>query len=269
MDLVDFDQQVFKLVVNGFEAFSKNFQGVEYHFIPISALHGDNVVEKSQQMPWYPGPALLSLLEEIETDEVFFPYGRFPVQYVIRANTAEAPDFRAFAGSIAGGVFQKGDKVSLLPSGLQTQIACIHGLNETHQQAYAPMAVSIELTEHADVSRGDMIVHSEHLPRITSEFEAMLCWMNTKSLNLSTRYVLRHTTREVKCFVKEVFYKVDFSSFEKISNINHVGVNDVARVSIQTTQELFIDSYSENRQTGSMILIDEASNETVAALMAI
>lgn len=269
MDLVDFEEQVFNSVLQSFKDFAKDFQGVDLRFIPISALHGDNVVEKSRKMTWYHGPALLPLLEEIETDERFFPYGRFPVQYVIRANTADIPDFRAFAGSIAGGFFQNGDKVLLLPSGLQSQIACIHGLNEIPLIAFAPMAVSIELTEHADVARGDMIVHPEHLPRITSEFEAMLCWMNNKGLNLTTRYVLRHTSREVKCFVKEVIFKVDFSAPDNTINESYVGVNDVARVRIQATQELFLDSYSDNRQTGSLILIDESSNETVGALMVI
>ncbi len=270
MDLVEYGQEVFNTIVRDFSEFASRLEVADIKFIPISALLGDNVVEKSGKMPWYDGAALLYTLETVyigsDSNHVD---ARFPVQSVIRPHLAEHHDFRGFAGRIAGGVFKPGDEVVALPSGFTSRIKKIHTFDGEIAEAFAPMSVAITLEDEIDVSRGDMLAKPNNSPAVSQDLEVMLCWFSGQKLRPNARYVLRHTTREARCLVKTVRYKVDINSLRKVEDDVEVGMNDIARAQIRTTVPIFHDSYRRNRNTGSVILVDEFTNNTVAAGMII
>lgn len=268
MDLVEWDEKTFNRIVNDYKAFASKLDIKDVHFLPISALAGDNVVNRSENMNWYEGPTLLYLLETIHIgSDVNHIDARFPVQYVIRPMKNEYHDFRGYAGRIAGGVFRVGDTVKALPSGFSSKIKSIVTMDGDLQEAFAPQSVTITLEDEIDISRGDMIVRENNMPQTEQEFDVMLCWMNEKKLVPRGKYLLRHTSRECKCIIKETKYKLNINTLQRITDDLELGLNDIGRVTIRTTVPLFFDSYRKNRITGSIILVDEATNETVAAGM--
>ena len=268
MDLVDYSQAIFDTIKHDFEAFAAGLNVGDVYFIPISALNGDNVVDASANMDWYPGPALLPLLETvpIETD-INHTDARFPVQYVIRPQSAEFPDYRGYAGRIAGGVFRPGDAVQVLPSGFTSKVLSVDMMEKSLTEATAPLSVTLTLEDEIDISRGDMIVAQDNPPTVSQDVEIMVCWLGEKSLMIGGKYTLKHTTREVRAIVKSVDYKLDISTLDKNTESKSVSLNEIARLTLRTTQPLFFDPYKRNRTTGSVILIDEATNETVGAGM--
>lgn len=268
MDLVDWDEKTFNKIVQEYKAFASKLDIKDVHFLPISALAGDNVVNRSEKMPWYQGPTLMYLLETIHIgSDLNHIDARFPVQYVIRPMKNEYHDFRGYAGRIAGGVFRVGDKIKALPSGFSSKIKSIVTMDGDLQEAFAPQSVTITLEDEIDISRGDMIVRENNVPQSEQEFDVMLCWMNEKKMVPRGKYILRHTSKECKCIVKETKYKLNINTLQRIEDDLELGLNDIGRVSIRTTVPLFFDSYRKNRITGSIILVDEATNETVAAGM--
>lgn len=270
MDLVDFKEEVFQKIRRDFDAFAAGLEVVDVRFLPISALLGDNVVEKSQHMPWYDGQTLLSILETTHiSSDLNLTDTRFPVQYVIRPQSSEFPDYRGYAGRIAGGVFRQGDTVKALPSGFVSRIKSLDLDERSHMEAFAPMSVTMTLEDEIDISRGDMIVGENDYPLVSQDIEMMVCWMGEKKLVLNGKYTVKHTTREVRCVVKEIKYKLNISNLEKIRDDKDVNMNDIARITIRTMQPLVFDPYSRNRTTGSLILIDDATNSTVGAGMII
>ena len=270
MDLVDYDENSFNLIKKEFEIFSSKLEIKDVHFIPISALNGDNVVERSKKMDWYEGSTLMHLLENVHigSDENHIDC-RFPVQYVIRPQTKEYPDYRGYAGRIAGGVFKAGDKVKVLPSGIDSKIKSIDTYNGTIEEAFAPMSVCITLEDDVDISRGDMLVREHNQPEIGQELDLMICWMNSKKLIVRGKYTIKHTSQTARCIIKEVRYKMDINTLHRIEDNKEIGLNDIGRIAIKTTKPIFYDKYNRNRNTGSIIIIDEASNETVGAGMII
>jgi len=270
MDLVDWDQETYERIRNEYKGFASKLAVKDVHFIPISALMGDNVVTRSEKMGWYDGPTLLYLLESIHigSDENHIDC-RFPVQYVIRPQKTEYHDYRGFAGRIAGGIFKKGDRVLALPSGFSTTIKSIETFEGPVDEAFAPMSVNILLDDEIDISRGDMIVRENNLPKTGQDIDLMICWMNERKLQPRGKYILRHTTKECRCMIKEVKYKMNINTLHRNEEDLEIGLNDIGRISIRTTAPLFYDSYRRNRNTGSVILVDEATNETVAAGMII
>lgn len=270
MDLVDYDENSFNLIKKEFEIFSSKLEIKDVHFIPISALNGDNVVERSKKMDWYEGSTLMHLLENVHigSDENHIDC-RFPVQYVIRPQTKEYPDYRGYAGRIAGGVFKAGDKVKVLPSGIDSKIKSIDTYNGTIEEAFAPMSVCITLEDDVDISRGDMLVREHNQPEIGQELDLMICWMNIKKLIVRGKYTIKHTSQTARCIIKEVRYKMDINTLHRIEDNKEIGLNDIGRIAIKTTKPIFYDKYNRNRNTGSVIIIDEASNETVGAGMII
>jgi len=268
MDLVDYDEEVFNEIVNNFKQFASRLEVADIKFIPISALLGDNVVDKSDKMPWYQGAPLLFTLETayIGSDANHVD-SRFPVQWVIRPQTQEHHDFRGFAGRVAGGVFKPGDEVISLPSGFTSKIKEIHTLDGPVDEAFSPMSVTITLEDEIDVSRGDMLAKPNNQPTISQDLEVMICWFSEKPLHTRQKFIIRHTTRDAKCLVKNVRYKVNINTLHKIEVAPEIGLNDIARIQIRTTQPLFYDEYRRNRQTGSIVLIDEFTHNTVAAGM--
>lgn len=270
MDLVEFKEDVFAAIRKDFEAFATKLDIKDVRFIPISALKGDNVVDASKNMNWYKGETLLHLLENIDIEsDLNHDDPRFAVQYVIRPMSTEHHDYRGYAGRVAGGVFKKGDAVTILPKGQATKIKSIDLMGKSIPEAFAPMSVTITLEDEIDISRGDMIVATKNQPESTQEIEVMLCWLTENKLQANGKYAIKHSTRDVRCIVKDIQYKVNINTIEKIEGDKSIGLNDIARVTLKTTAPLFVDKYSRNRITGSLILIDEATNVTVGAGMII
>ncbi|NCA74703.1 MAG: GTP-binding protein [Alphaproteobacteria bacterium] len=269
MDLVGYRQDVFDQIRLDFKMFSDRvFPLHDIRFIPISALNGDNVVKPSIRMPWYDAGTLLNTLETIPINQDHnFVNQRFPVQYVIRPESDEHHDYRGYAGCIAGGIFHPGDPVVVLPSGIKSKIVSIDTLNSTLTEAFPPMSVTLTLEDDLDISRGGMITGASDLPTESSEVELMICWMNPKPLQMKGRYTVKHTTNEVRCKIEEIIYLLNISTLDTIVPVDEIRMNDIARIRIRTTKPLYYDPYSLNRITGSLILIDEATNETVAAGM--
>jgi sulfate adenylyltransferase subunit 1 len=269
MDLVDFKEETFNSIKKDYEAFAAKLDPIDVKFIPISALRGDNVVDASTNMPWYTGSTLLNLLENIQiTNDQNLKDARFPVQYVIRPMSTEYHDYRGYAGRIAGGVFKQGDAVTVLPSGFTSRIKSIdNGDGESLAEAFAPMSVTLTLEDEIDISRGDMIVQTANPTETTQDLEVMICWLADKQLQPNGKYALKHTSKDVRCVIKDIQYKVNINTLEKIENDKAIGLNDIAKISLKTTAPLAIDKYNKNRFTGSIILIDEASNVTVGAGM--
>ncbi len=268
MDLVDYKEERFEEIKEHFNSFASKLDIQDVRFIPISALKGDNVVDRSEKMDWYDGPTLLYLLENIHiaSDRNFID-SRFPVQYVIRPQSEKNPDYRGYAGRIASGIFKKGDRVKILPSGLTSTIKSIDTMNGELKEAFTPMSVTITLKDDIDISRGDMIVRDNKEPVIGQELDMMVCWLNERPLNPRGKYILRHTTSEARAMIKEVSYKVNINNLEKNYDDLGVSLNEIARIKVKTSKPVFHDPYRRNRQTGSLILVEEGTNNTVGAAM--
>jgi sulfate adenylyltransferase subunit 1 len=268
MDLVEYSEDVFNKIRDRFIDFAKLLELRDFRFVPISALFGDNVVEPSVNMSWYSDGTLLEVLEQIPINHDYnIEDARFPVQYVIRPISEEFHDYRGYAGRIDGGVFRPGDKVMVLPNMHQSAIKSIDLHDRILEEAFPPMSVTLQLTDDIDVSRGDMIVKSDNLPQMSQDLDIMICWMNPRPMQINGKYALKHTTRDARCVIREVHYKVNVNTLEKIEDDKEVRMNDIAMVSIRTTKPLFFDSYSRNRRTGALVLIDEGTNETVGVGM--
>jgi sulfate adenylyltransferase subunit 1 len=268
MDIVDYKEEVYEKIKENFSAFAAKLAVKDIRFVPISALKGDNVVEYSENMPWYGGGTLRYILENIHVGSDWNHIDpRFPVQYVIRPISDKYHDYRGYAGRVAGGVFRKGDKVMILPSGFVTSIEAIDFYDQELEQVFPPMSVTLRLKDDLDISRGDMIVKENNVPKVGQDIDVMICWMNNKPMVTGTKYFLKHTTRDERCLVKEIKYKVDVNTLNHIEDGNELKMNEIARVSIRTTKPLFYDSYRQNRQTGSLILIDEGTNNTMGVGM--
>ncbi len=268
MDLVNYEEVVFDKIVQDYKSFSSKLEVSDIQFVPISALHGDNVVNRSGNMPWYQGGTLLHLLESahVESDHNHID-SRFPVQCVIRPQTREAPDYRGYAGRVAGGIFRPGDEVLVLPSGLSSRIKAIHLGDAPVNEAYAPMSVALTLQDELDVGRGDLICKPNNQPQVNQDIDLMLCWMNQRPAGLQSRFYVRHTTVETKGVLKAIQYKLDVNTLQRVENAEQLVMNDIARVRIRTLKAITFDSYRKNRITGSVILVDEGTNETIAAGM--
>jgi bifunctional enzyme CysN/CysC len=272
MDLVDYDHNVFAAIKEDFGTFATRLAVGDLTFIPISALHGDNVVQRSPNMPWYDGPSLLHHLENlhIASDRNLIDV-RFPVQYVIRPQVAGDPglhDYRGYAGQIAGGVLKPGDEVMHLPSGLTTRITRIDTADGPVEEAFPPMSVTLLLADDLDISRGDMICRPHNRPQVTQDVDAMICWMSDeRDLTPRTKLTIKHTTRSARTIVTDLRYRLDVNTLRRDEDAQRLGLNEIGRVSLRVTRPLFTDAYARNRGTGAFILIDEATNATVAAGM--
>jgi len=270
MDLVDHSKEAFDKIKKEFEDFATKLEIKDVRFIPISALNGDNVVDRSTNMGWYDGSTLMHLLENIHigSDQNHVDC-RFPVQFVVRPQSKEHPDYRGYAGRIEGGVFKPGDDVTVLPSGFTSKIKSIDTFDGEVAEAFSPMSVCMTLTDNIDISRGDMLVRENNKPTIDQDIDVMICWMNEKKMIPKGKYTIRHTSQTARCIIKEVKYKMDINTLHRMEDEKEIGLNDIGRITIRTTKPLFFDSYRRNRNTGSIILVDEATNETVAAGMVI
>ena len=269
MDLVGYDQDLFESVKAQFREFAMKLDVADLTFIPISALHGDNVVERSLNMPWYQGSSLLHHLEEVHiaSDRNLID-PRFAVQYVLRPLNDEHHDYRGYAGQVSAGIFKPGDSVMVLPSGFTTRIASIDTADGPIDEAFPPMSVSLRLEDDIDVSRGDMICRPHNQPTVSHDIDAMVCWMSERSiLSAGSKLAIKHTTRSARAMVKALHYRLDVDTLHRDETITQLRLNDIGRVTLRTTSPLLFDDYRRNRQTGSFILIDESTMSTVGAGM--
>ena len=271
MDLVDYSEEVYNKIVKDYEAFASRLDNIiGITTIPISALNGDNVVDKSDKTPWYEGPSLLYHLENVYIGgEENHVDARFPVQWVVRPMAEQWHDFRGYAGRVAGGVFKPGDEIMVLPSGFQSHVKAVHTADGALEEAFAPQSVTLTLTDEIDISRGDMIVKRNNPPEVEQDIEAMLCWFSNKPMPPRAKLVLRHTSRETQAVIREVRYHVDINTLHKVEGVDSFAMNDIGRVHIRTASPVIHDPYRRNRHTGSFVLIDPGTNETVAAGMII
>jgi bifunctional enzyme CysN/CysC len=268
MDLVDWSEEIYEDIRDEFTAFAAKLNIPDLTVIPISALHGDNVVTRSPHSPWYDGSSLLHHIEHVHVaSDRNLVDTRFPVQYVIRPQSDAFHDYRGYAGSVASGVLRPGDQVQVLPSGLTSTIAAIDGPRGPLDEAFAPMSVTVRLADDLDVSRGDLICRPMNAPRVEQDLDAMICWMIDEPLRARQRIAIKHTTRTVRAMVKELQYRLDINTLHRDQDAQELGLNDIGRVRLRTTQPLFVDDYARNRVTGRFILIDEATNVTVGAGM--
>ena len=270
MDLVDYKEETYQKIKKELVGFSSKLTAKDVRFVPISALNGDNIVNRSGKMSWYEGSTLLHILENIHiaSDHNHIDC-RFPVQNVIRPQKDEFHDYRGYAGRIAGGIFKKGDEVVVLPSGFHSKIKSIDTFNGPIEKAFAPMSITLTLENEIDISRGDMIVRPNNQPKVDQDIDIMICWMSEKPLIHKGKYAIKHTSKEARCMVKEIKYKVDISSLHRNEEDKEIKCNDIARISLRVTQPIFYDEYNTNRNTGSVILIDEGTYSTVGAGMII
>jgi len=268
MDLVDYSEEVYNNIIDQFEEFSSKMFVKDVRFIPISALDGDNVVNRSKNMDWYQGATLLYTLETIHvSSDINKIDARFPIQTILRPQNDTHRDYRGYAGRVASGIFRVGDDITVMPSGFTSKIKSIDTLGASLEQAYAPMSISITLEDDIDISRGDMIVRSNNKPKNSQDIEVMLCWLHNNPAKPRAKYNIRHTTNEQKAMIKEVVYKIDINTLGRNKENKDLKMNEISKVKIRTTKPLMIDSYRENRTTGSIILVDDTTNETVAAGM--
>ncbi len=268
MDLVDYKEEVFDKIKRDFSSFSDKLYVKDVRFVPISALNGDNVVDRSGKMDWYDGPTLLHILENLHiANDLNMRDSRFPVQYVIRPQKDEFHDYRGYSGRIASGKYKPGDDVTVLPSGFTSKIKSIDMMGESLDVAFAPQSVTMTLEDNIDISRGDMIVKSNNLPEKSQDIILDICWFNERPMRVGGKYAIKHISSDLRCMVKEVKYKMDINTLERNYDNKEIEMNDIARVQIRTTKSLFYDPYRKNRITGSVILIEETTNETVAAGM--
>jgi bifunctional enzyme CysN/CysC len=268
MDLVDYDEAVFDRIKDEFRAFATKLDIGDLSFVPVSALLGDNVVHRSENMPWYEGSSLLHHLEDVHiaSDRNLIDV-RFPVQYVIRPQSSAHHDYRGYAGQVAGGVMKPGDEVLVLESGMKTTIAGIDTADGPVEEAFAPMSVTVRLTDDIDISRGDMMCRPQNQPRATQDVEAMVCWMTDEPLRVRGMYAVKHTTRSVRAQVRNVDYRIDVNTLHRDETADTLSLNEIGRIKLRTTKPLFVDEYRRNRTTGSFLIIDEASGATVGAGM--
>jgi bifunctional enzyme CysN/CysC len=269
MDLVDWSQEVFERIADEFTAFAAKLEAPDLSVVPISALHGDNIVSRSEHTPWYDGPSLLHHLERVHiaSDRNLVDV-RFPVQYVIRPQSTTVTDYRGYAGQVASGVLKPGDEVMVLPSGFTSRIAAIETADGPVAEAFPPMSVTVRLTDEIDISRGDLICRPNNAPAVAQDIEAMICWMDeTQPLRVGAKYAVKHTTRTARAVVRELHYRLDVNSLHRDESATELGLNEIGRVRLRTTVPLLADEYRRNRTTGGFILIDETTNRTVAAGM--
>tara|TARA_B100001093_G_scaffold37828_1_gene32391 strand:+ start:787 stop:2043 length:1257 start_codon:yes stop_codon:yes gene_type:complete len=270
MDLVDYDKQTYDQIVSDFKAFSSKLEIKDIQFIPISALNGDNVVNRSENMDWYEGSTLMYHLEHVHISSDYNHIDcRFPIQSVIRPHTLDNQDYRGFAGRIDSGVFKPGDKIKTLPSGFLSTIKTIELNGEKLEEAYAPMSVTMTLEDEIDNSRGDMIVRENNMPVVGQDLDVLVTWMSSTPLQSRTKVIVKHTTNECMGMVKELKYEVDINTLHRIEDIDRLEMNAIGRISLRTSKPLFYDPYKKNRQTGSIIIIDAQTNETIGAGMII
>lgn len=266
MDLVDYDQDVFEKISAEFTAFTQKLAVPDLEIIPISALQGDNVVNRSENMPWFQGPSLMHHLEHVyvgsDRDMVDT---RFPVQYVIRPKSDNHHDYRGYAGQVAGGVLKTGDEIMVLPSGLRSRIAAIDLHDQQIDEAFPPMSVTVRLEDDLDVSRGDMICRPMNSPEPSQDIDAMICWMVPAPLRVGRKLGIKHTTNTARAVIRNIQYTMDINTLHRDLDANELALNDIGRVQMRTTQPLLCDPYAANRATGSFILIDEATGTTVGA----
>lgn len=267
MDLVDYSEEVYTNILRQFEEISSKLLIKDIRFIPISALKGDNVVNRSTNMDWFLGAPMLHELETLHiSSDINKIDARFPVQTVLRPQRSGFIDYRGYAGRVASGIYRVGDEVTILPSGFTSKIKSMNAGEKEIEEAFAPMSISMTLEDEFDISRGDMIVRRNNQPEALQEFDVMLCWLGDAPAKPRAKYTLMHTSNEQTAMIKDVVYKVDINTYDRIEN-KDLAMNDIARVKIRTTQQLMIDPYRDNRSTGSLILIDEATKNTVAAGM--
>lgn len=269
MDLVDWSQDVFEQIRSEFTQFAARLRMPDLTIIPVSALQGDNVVTRSANTPWYEGPSLLHHLENVHvaSDRNLIDV-RFPVQYVIRPQSDAWHDYRGYAGQVAGGVLKRGDEVMVLPSGFTSRIAAVETADGEVDEAYPPMSVTVRLEDEIDISRGDMICRPNNKPQVTQDVDAMICWMDeTSQLQVGRKYAIKHTTRTARTIVKGLNYRLDVNTLHRDEGATSLGLNEIGRVKLRTTQPLLCDDYSRNRATGGFVLIDEGTKRTVAAGM--
>jgi bifunctional enzyme CysN/CysC len=270
MDLVDYDQGRYEEIRSDFTAFATKLEVPDLTVIPISALVGDNIVARSDAMPWYEGSSLLHHLENVHvaSDRNLVDV-RFPVQYVLRPQSTKYPDYRGYAGTLAGGVLQPGDDVMVLPSGFTSTVAAIDTADGAVDEAFAPMAITLRLSDDLDVSRGDLICRPNNAPTPTQDIDAMVCWMSDQPLSAGQQLALKHTTRNARVLVRDILYRLDVNTLHRDEASTSLRLNDIGRVRLRSTSPLFLDAYRRNRTTGAFILIDESTNRTVAAGMAL
>lgn len=268
MDLVDYSEEVYERIRAEFAEFAAKLEVSDLQVIPVSALQGDNVVTRSERMPWYNGPSLLHHLEmlHIASDRNLVDT-RFPVQYVIRPHQSSHHDYRGYAGRVTGGILRVGDEVLVLPSGLPSKIAAIYDADGPVEAAFSPMSVTVCLEDDLDISRGDMICRPHNQPAVTQDIDAMVCWMGNRPLEVGQRLAIKHTTRNARVLVKELQYELNINSLHRTPDASVLKLNEIGRVRLRSTAPLFADEYRRNRQTGGFVLIDEATNNTVGAGM--
>lgn len=269
MDLVGWDKGRFDEVVDEFRQFAERLDIHDLRFVPVSALLGDNVVNRSVNMDWYHGPTVLELLEEIHVASDWNMIDvRFPVQYVIRPHRKEFPDYRGYAGAVVGGLIRPGDEVVVLPSGFETKIKSIDSFEGPLEEAKPPMSVILTLEDDIDISRGDMICRPHNQPDATQDLDAMICWMTeNQTLRPGSKFAIKHTTRWGKAMIKDLQYRLDINTLHRDEAADQLALNEIGRVKLRTTNQFFVDDYRRNRQTGSFILVDEGTNATVGAGM--
>jgi sulfate adenylyltransferase subunit 1 len=268
MDLVDYSRDVYNNIVIDYTAVAKSLGLKDITYIPISALNGDNIVEKSDKFPWYEGESLLHFLEKVElADDINLTDARFPVQYVIRPQTDVLHDYRGYAGKIISGIYKKGDKIIVQPSGLESTISEIELGGKKVEEAFAPQSVVLHLKDNIDISRGDVIVKTDNQPSVENELEVLLCWMANKPLKPGSKYLLQINSRLVKAVIKDIEYKLNVNSLEKEPAPESAVLNDIIKATIKTASPIPFDSYKKLRENGGAILIDETSNVTVGACM--
>jgi bifunctional enzyme CysN/CysC len=271
MDLVDYDQATFDRIADEFTTFAAKLDAPDLTVIPISALRGDNIVSRSENMAWYQGPSLLHHLEHVHfaSDRNLVDV-RFPVQYVIRPQSSAHPDYRGYAGQVASGVLKPGDEVMVLPSGLTTRITAIDGAAGPVDEAFPPMSVTLRLADEIDIARGDLICRPNNAPEVAQNVEALICWMDeTRPMRVGGKYAIKHTTRNVRAVVRGLNYRLDINSLHRDESATELKLNEIGRVKLRTTVPLLADEYRRNRTTGGFIIIDETSNRTVGAGMII
>ncbi|WFE33641.1 sulfate adenylyltransferase subunit CysN [Micromonospora sp. WMMD975] len=269
MDLVDWSQEVFERIADEFTAFAAKLDAPDLTVVPVSALRGDNIVSRSENMPWYEGPSLLHHLEHVHiaSDRNLVDV-RFPVQYVIRPQSTTVTDYRGYAGQVASGVLKPGDEVMVLPSGFTSRITAVETADGPVDEAFPPMSVTVRLTDEIDISRGDMICRPNNAPMVAQDIEAMICWMDeTRPLQVGGRYAIKHTTRTARAIVRDLHYRLDINSLHRDETAGELKLNEIGRIRLRTTVPLLADEYRRNRTTGGFIIIDETTNRTVAAGM--
>lgn len=268
MDLVEYSQEVFNDIKAQYEIVARKLGLDNVNYFPISAFHGDNIVSESENMIWYHGPTLLDFLENVEVDhKKDFQNPRFQVQYVIRPQTDELHDYRGYAGEVISGTYRKGDEIIVLPQHIQTKIFKVETGGKEVDAVFANQPAVIHVEDDIDISRGDFLVKSENLPKIENEIEAIVCWLDKKELNEGNKYFIQHKSKLLKALVKEIEYKIDVNTLEKIPATESIRLNEVVKVRLKTASPLVFDSFEESNATGNAILVDETSNSTVGAVM--